>query len=140
MLTPENTAAIRERAEKATAGPWKFEDEHELKGATNTQIYSEPCADHEQNDRDKDFIAHSRTDIPALLAHVEELEAKHAKAFGIINTLERKLAELGGIAYDPNASQSASAELLKCGCRIESTTIRYCCKEHNPISLMPIDA
>lgn len=78
MLTPENTAAIRERAEKATAGPWKFEDEHELKGATNTQIYSEPCADHEQNDRDKDFIAHSRTDIPALLAHVEELEAKHA--------------------------------------------------------------
>jgi hypothetical protein len=91
MISPTQLAAIREREQRATPGPWTsggayvhatmkcpgegecpFEDceldepEHEFVIATCEQDY--------EADRDIDgpFIAHARTDIPALIAALEE--------------------------------------------------------------------
>ncbi len=88
MLTPEELKAIRERAEKATAGEWNirttdygsmdiYADSLEcIAGGTETgAIYEENNAA---------FIAHSREDIPALLTHIQELEAKLSRARELI--------------------------------------------------------
>jgi len=73
ILTAEQCAAIRERAEKATAGPWQYEqrdlpdDIYMLlsdEDYTIAETAMEPLAN---------FIAAARTDIPALLDTVEEL-------------------------------------------------------------------
>lgn len=81
MLTPEEIAAIRERAEKATSGPWQYE-QYEVDPLSDTaKLYysgsEKPFADFRgdlNQDQDAEFIAHARTDIPALLANIEELE------------------------------------------------------------------
>lgn len=73
MLTPEDIAAIRERAEKATAGPWETladEGEYDFWGSVKGPDYG-VCHD-VQIGYDALFIANARQDIPALLAHVEE--------------------------------------------------------------------
>lgn len=93
MLTPEELAAIRAREQQATPGPWDAaadDDAHRVwmlqageRPATYESHHVWEC-DHacypgepqyEQADADADFIAHARSDIPALLAYVEELEA-----------------------------------------------------------------
>lgn len=77
-MTPEELQAIRERAEAATEGPWQLVlDVHPVKGDADF-IWSagaeHPVAYSSQNNPDDDlFIAHARTDIPALLAEVERL-------------------------------------------------------------------
>jgi hypothetical protein len=73
--------AIKARAEAATPGPW-FVDRG---GEINDPYYSIPgvCRDRYGDnslmvgsDRPTaDFIAHARTDVPALVAEVEELRA-----------------------------------------------------------------
>lgn len=82
-LTPEELAAIRDREQKATPGPWRWEpgvikhyvvsangelhmgvqEWHPLDG--HTVPAAENCA----------FVAHARQDIPRLLAHIEAVEA-----------------------------------------------------------------
>ena len=71
--------AIRERAEKATAGPWKVKDS----GWPNKPVVvSEGTATLGEGllhlgilrREDAEFIAHACEDIPALLAEVERLE------------------------------------------------------------------
>jgi hypothetical protein len=77
--------AIKARAEAATEGPWRADDEHGLMpGAAPAWCVSRSGADgtylsdvayttgtHEQGDAE--FIAHARTDIPELVAEVERL-------------------------------------------------------------------
>lgn len=81
-MTPEALAAIRERAEKATAGPWtnsfpgaSYVVRKSGKGRKNA-VCEMLASTSVQRDADADFIAASRTDIPDLLAYVAELEAK----------------------------------------------------------------
>lgn len=80
-MTPEALAAIRERAEKATAGPWtnsfpgaSYVVRKSGKGRKNA-VCEMLASTSVQRDADADFIAASRTDIPDLLAYVAELEA-----------------------------------------------------------------
>jgi len=88
-----NLAEIEERAKKATIGPWDVSDTSELR------VTWRPDHDHEFQDKnapichmrwvsgmgftlvneDADFIAHSREDIPALIAEVHRLEAENGK-------------------------------------------------------------
>lgn len=84
MLTHDQIRAIRERAEKATAGPWQCQVPALTVGFPRGKIkplkiegrlYNHPMLPID----DAEFIAHARTDIPALLAHIEELEAKLAE-------------------------------------------------------------
>ena len=76
---PLDLQAIRERAEKATAGPWHayfdggiadtFSVREDHRKLTDL-IHAIP-----QDECDAAFIAHAREDIPALLARVDELTA-----------------------------------------------------------------
>ena len=70
--------AARERAEKATPGPW-------VVGAIGGQAYGLTdqrgfeLRDDGLQEANRDFIAHARTDIPALCDAVEELEREAAE-------------------------------------------------------------
>jgi hypothetical protein len=87
----DRTDKIRERAEKATPGPWRHEDDHEgstmgFVGAQHpeyptitTRIF-DVCGDSGQAYEDAQFIAHARTDIPYLLAEVSSLESQLKQA------------------------------------------------------------
>jgi hypothetical protein len=87
-MNREQMKEIRERAEAATEGPWVRErDWHEMGqdaepypdsqrpyGVSRAR-YSEFIfyAAGRANKGDAEFIAHSREDIPALLAHIDQL-------------------------------------------------------------------
>lgn len=70
---------VKERAEKATPGAWlheKHKDDYVFPPASCGEDHPPVCDVSNSNSRDADFIAHSRTDIPKLLAMLEEaLEA-----------------------------------------------------------------
>ncbi|MGN7387780.1 hypothetical protein [Sporosarcina sp. SAFN-015] len=72
-LTTQDLEAIRKRAEAATVGPWKYNDQHGYLAPVTPQ--REICAITNEITRyyDAEFIAHAREDIPALLAEVERL-------------------------------------------------------------------
>ncbi|QHZ58649.1 hypothetical protein M655_025105 [Brevibacillus sp. NSP2.1] len=76
MLTKEELATIRERAERATPGPWKTSQHDQY----SLDIVSVPEQEvicwtdsFGQGARDGYFIAEAREDIPKLLAEVERL-------------------------------------------------------------------
>jgi len=83
-MTPEELKEIDERADKATPGPWttetpKKDEDGWTQGVSvastgrGSIIYSlTEGGAFPYNDRY--FIAHARTDIPALLAHIREQE------------------------------------------------------------------
>ncbi len=83
--------AIKERAEKATPGPWEWlsygDGFIQLQGQTECSEMNpvivpyicDTCASRKAkclsgSDEDRTFIAHAREDIPALLAEVERLQ------------------------------------------------------------------
>jgi hypothetical protein len=83
--------AIRARCEAATPGPWKVQDQdgwywsvvkadEEDDGWMPDAIFDDGSAAGEYAPRckphDRDFLVSARTDIPALLAYIEELEGK----------------------------------------------------------------
>lgn len=108
MLNPQDLDAIRQRAEKATAGEWRWWDDYDFREHLGNQDWSTEnfqmgrikltsggqqgqsviydWAEYADDSgfiikrEDAEFIAHARTDIPALLAHVEELEARLANS------------------------------------------------------------
>lgn len=86
-MTQAQLEAIRKRAEAATEGPWTYvsqtEDKYEMPKLISpefpimnfgdcTTFY--PMEGTPPDDEDAEFIAHSREDIPALLAEVERLQ------------------------------------------------------------------
>lgn len=93
-MTPAELAAIRERAERATPGPWTYEynverigigyDVRANLGGPDVTYALARLGFETRSRHDANFIAHSRTDIPDLLSHVESLEAKLEKAREII--------------------------------------------------------
>ncbi len=78
MLTPQERAEIRARADAATKGPWTLERDNCGLYACEPDIWRE-SRDYDDygthpNDSDAAFIAASRADIPRLLDDVDELE------------------------------------------------------------------
>ena len=69
--------AIRQRAEKATEGPWYYIDFGDGRAISSEATEEEVCMP--ITDYDADFIAHAREDIPALLAEVEQLRIENEK-------------------------------------------------------------
>lgn len=84
-MTKPNIEQIRQRVEAATPGPWKMSNYRPLyviQRNPNESTYE--IGDNEfkpiictQEPGDSKFIAHARTDIPALLAYIETLEAEN---------------------------------------------------------------
>lgn len=91
MNETERLNEIRERAEKATAGPWSRSKRYKLNlVAPSDQIIGwspglstklEGTLIGGVNAANADFIAHARDDIPLLLAEVDRLLAKIADAW-----------------------------------------------------------
>lgn len=84
--TRPNLEEIRKRCEAATEGPWfagypNAGIIHELDGVWTKS--KDLIADQTEKD-DALFIAHSRTDIPDLLAYIETLEASLKEAWEVI--------------------------------------------------------
>lgn len=93
MLSEERIAEIKKRCEMATEGPWEWvaeddttitlatKDKHEF-GFVTWAHRCRACVDRGNgrcywpSNEDCDFIAHARTDVPALLAEVERLKAE----------------------------------------------------------------
>jgi hypothetical protein len=93
LLTPEQLAAIRERAEKATVGPWHTDDAQDdwvvvAPSGMVCDIAWEGCVDMAHPERgavqnvaaNATFIAAARADVPALLAHVAALSEELTEA------------------------------------------------------------
>jgi hypothetical protein len=79
---------IKARMEAATEGPW-----HKLfstASGPSVGIYKDQNQRHQQtlayglSDNNQDFVAHSRTDIPALVAEVEMLREALGEAVDIL--------------------------------------------------------
>jgi hypothetical protein len=136
-------AAIRKRAEAATPGPWKVEknEKNATSGKNWLLAYFGLKIDHAENkdyhyflttdnvrasnlvggcDKDSEFVAHARTDIPALL---DELERIRAAALELREALKnessnfRKLGEAHTIdlseVYDYAAEALAKTKWLE---------------------------
>lgn len=96
-MTDEELAQIKERAEKATEGPWKIE-ESRYEGSYNVSSVKEEydlsaclCPI-----KDAEFIAHAREDIPKLLAEIEALRESKEYCKRLVSGLTRENALLKG--------------------------------------------
>lgn len=69
MITNVELTQIKERAEKATPGPWKSHAD-----GTVFLEHTQDIADVWTNNEDAEFIAHAREDVPRLVAEVERLQ------------------------------------------------------------------
>ena len=124
-LTPD-VAAIRARAEAATPGPWRAEHRHvactdtsdELDGL-GLDVYGPPEASMRgmyERAGDAQFIAHARTDIPALLAHNAELEAERNELRRESNDAWAALSAVGNTARfmdPPDGGSPTLAEFVQ---------------------------
>lgn len=80
-MNRDEIAAIRERADKATPGPWVAADDDETTlaiDAPNVGLFA--WLDAEKHYEDAEFIAHARSDVPALLDEIDRLTAENNPA------------------------------------------------------------
>lgn len=89
MTTPD-IEAIKKRTEAATEGPWKTHlvDDTSIVTEDGTDVCT-TCdstqaeredgynVEYERMEADAQFIAHARSDIPALLSYIDTLKAEH---------------------------------------------------------------
>jgi len=74
-MNAEQLNAIKERAAKATPGPWRQAGLYSVKNSEDMSIPLRP--------EDAEFIAHARKDVPALVAEVERLQAELADIIAV---------------------------------------------------------
>lgn len=97
MTTTERLAEIKARAEAATEGPWEHvRDSNEHLADCPPTYESLVTADNgyvavldwgnTSTSPDAEFIAHARTDVPALVAALEAVLALHSRVFDMNNT------------------------------------------------------
>jgi len=130
-MTKQELDAIRARCEAASKGPWNYIDSWKGDGSISHQgnaiaylTYDDDWRDMEhrcENNNepdgclcdyalaDGDFIAHARTDIPALLAEVEKLQAENKR---LKKELVYHLArDPDGQTYDQEADVPVPADM-----------------------------
>lgn len=84
--------AIKARAEAATPGPW----ERRITTFTSCGVQGPEMAIYDEGghgEEDAEFIAHARTDIPALVAEVERLRQLKSDADAVISACVSKLRD-----------------------------------------------
>lgn len=94
LLTESDLKAIAERVEKATPGPWQNigvcaigGDDGDAYGYIEIQISKKKVR--EASHYDRDFTAHARTDIPALLAHIRMREEQLRVAMAAFKKIQK---------------------------------------------------
>lgn len=112
-MTPEKLNEIKARADRATPGPWTLDEDYRDKeitgGVENTYLDSRTGkrrlayiwdTDTKAGKNDAEFIAHARTDIPALLQVIEILQAENQMLVSACqNVLEDAKARPGAYLY-----------------------------------------
>ncbi len=125
MLTPEQITEIRKRAERATPGPWWV-------SFGNRGCYVKDV------DREEDavFIANSRKDIPALLAHIDAQNEAYCDAREVSNAeinrwkarCEAMERAIKNCKYPCFACKKTNATCMSC--EFEFDEARFaCCEE-----------
>jgi len=118
-MTPEELKAIRERAEKATPGPWEADKDlpavlahsrrwdERLSMLTVNPIFGD---DGKQWRHDQQFIAHAREDIPRLLDEIDRLLKEMMVGYDMLKVLFEALQH--ECAGDHKSKMDAAAERL----------------------------
>lgn len=100
-MTEDQLRAIETRVDAATPGPWI--------GTTDPSHFDADCVDssewsmYVERRCDRDFIAHARADIPALVAEVRRLQRENAvyeAAVALAETCELGCGDYGGNIFD----------------------------------------
>lgn len=97
ILTPAQVAECRERVERATEGPWEVEGGGGMHMDGTRDWYTISCPWNEHTKYyiglgalklpEAEFVAHARTDIPALCATVEALRVENERLRGALKRL-----------------------------------------------------
>lgn len=84
MMTDEQLREIEERAERATEGPWAVV----VKGNTvQSRAIPGVCAGISPKTGNASFIAHARTDVPAMVAEIRRLRAIEEAAREVVDAM-----------------------------------------------------
>lgn len=100
-MTPEERQAIRERAEAATPGPWHAGPSYyegplvSYVAGAHVSVHPEASDDRQEGVADAEFIAHARSDVPALLDDIDRLEAEKAELEAEQDALVERLRTTG---------------------------------------------
>jgi hypothetical protein len=146
-LTPERLAEIAARAAAATPGPWWTDTLTEHSGGESVGVDAEgdswviPCQDIDR--ADAEFVAHARTDVPALLTRVAELEASLREACDRIAAQESDLSgatarvaalETGYVAPSPSCTRCYGADAVRFVAQGGATAVCPVCETDRPES------
>jgi hypothetical protein len=103
-------AEVKARADAASPGPWYPETDPDASPGVWTDRGAELGFDTNRAE-DAEFIAHARTDVPALLARIAELEAERDAGFlelaGYLADAERRGYERAVARLRDNAAVNA---------------------------------
>ena len=103
-MTASELDAIKARVAAATPGPWRWWTSNSFRrlssdatGKDGDVLHAtahpvDRCPDIQGSDADKDFLAHARVDVPALVAEVERLIAR-------VTALETALRPFAGGSF-----------------------------------------
>lgn len=118
-MTPERLAEIRERAGAATQGPWEHRQPFGTQNHAVITADGDLGNDNEgvwYEETDAEFIAHSREDVPDLLAHVDHLTAEVERLRADVRSLQRgsqRNADAHMVTHRDNARLRAGIERVR---------------------------
>jgi len=112
-ISAEELAAIRQRANGATAGPWKAQDLFVVAGEqhiADCEWLADTDEEWKEFERNTAFVAAARQDVPALLDEVERLRTELYEAIADRDNARTRLA-----AFVPPGTLSAGEIPALCG-------------------------
>lgn len=89
-ITDAELTQMKERAEKATAGPWVTYYESLVKSKEGDKVVADTWRV-VNGANDARFIAHAREDVPRLVAEVERLQSDNEQYYAKIKRLKSSL-------------------------------------------------
>lgn len=111
MINAEQLNTIKERAAKATPGPWRSAGLYGVR-TQNAEAFSIPL-----RPEDATFIAHAREDVPALVAEVERLQisdaSKEASSIRYYNDYQTEKMKCSATLYELIRAEEENARLRK---------------------------
>ena len=103
-ITAERLAEIAARDAAAQAAPWNI---YECRDCRETHLDGEACFERTLGVADESFVNHARADVPDLVAHVRELEARLAATSERERQREADMERLGESLRALRASASS---------------------------------
>ncbi|MFF5993436.1 hypothetical protein AAGS61_01620 [Lysinibacillus sp. KU-BSD001] len=142
-MKAEQLQVIKERAEKATNGPWKVVKSEEsgvqigttwesgqLKACVPvvTTAHGKGSVTVYINDRNAEFVAHAREDVPALIAEIERLQASLELTEKCYEICERGMFKANDMFIETK-NKLDQVELAEAKMRMENERLREVLKQ-----------